>query len=245
MRLSIFETTHQGSRKNNQDYFAHKFSKTWGCFVVADGLGGHPKGELISSTFCECLLKEVDNFASKFILDPINQMEELILKAHQVMCAEIIHQFGVIDCHTTFAFLWIDDKNLITAHVGDSRIYRMDSHNIIWRTPDHTMVQKIFEAGEITEEAFATHPLQNRLTRTVNLFEAPSPDIFVHSPLENDELIVLCTDGFWTHLVAGDWRSLFYAEDKGKRAQELVDKIAREHAVDADNITVQLIYKEW
>lgn len=241
MQVHIIETTHQGGRKNNQDYFAHKQESDWYCFVVADGLGGHPKGEVISRYFCESLMNEVAEFANRLPIDPIEEMEKLVQTAHRKMCDRIIQECGLQDCHTTFVLLWLNQANAITAHIGDSRFYRVDENAIIWRTPDHTMVQKRFEAGEITETDFSNHPEQNQLLRTVNLYEVPKPDIFVHSPLEEKEIMVLCTDGFWTHVSLEEW--LLFVKTKDKRAQvlEKVEQISRENP-QADNITVQLIY---
>jgi serine/threonine protein phosphatase PrpC len=237
----MFETSHQGGRKDNQDYFAHKQESDWSCFVVADGLGGHPKGEVISRYFCENVMDLVQDYASTLPLDPIDEMEKLIQSAHRKMSDKIIQEYGLLSCHTTFVLLWIDKEKAITAHIGDSRFYRVDENAIIWRTPDHTMVQKLFEEGKITEADFANHPEQNRLLRTVNLFEVPKPDIFVHSPLEEKEIMALCTDGFWTHMKAQEWLLLAKAKDKRANIVEKIDRIVRE-VPQADNITVQVIF---
>src|SRR5262249_55252017 len=89
----------------------------------------------------------------------------------------------------------------------------LNRHVVLWRTPDHTPVQELFEHGMVTEEAFTNHPLQNQLLRTINLYHEPEADIFLHSPLGKDETIVLCTDGFWTATPFSTFLKFAYIDD--------------------------------
>lgn len=241
MNITYYEETHIGSRKENQDYYAHRIEEQWCCFIIADGLGGHSHGELAAKEFCDAIITEVSTFAENILHDSVNGLEALVLSAHKLMQQRILEQYPVLDCHTTFALLWLDTTQLLTAHVGDSRIYRLRPNEVLWRTPDHTMVQQLFEKGKITEDDFVMHPYQNRLLRTINLYQMPEPDIYQQPALSPEETILLCTDGFWNALKSKEFIPFSTAIDVEKSIQETIKKILSQHPSDADNITVQTV----
>lgn len=240
MRFVCEEYTHPGGRENNQDYVAHRTASEWGCFVVADGLGGHPKGEVASRLIVQSLVDQAPRFAEAIHHNPEQGISALIQSAHQKMCAALKAECGLVDAHTTFVMAWITPEFVITAHVGDSRLYRVTPKGILWRTSDHTEVQALFDAGEISEKDMLTHPWQNQLLKTVHTFDVPDPDIYIHPPLAQEERLVLCSDGFWTKMPPEDWVAFILAEDLPHR---MTQWIARTIADDpgADNITLQVV----
>lgn len=144
-----------------------------------------------------------------------------------------------MDAQTTLAMAWLDEQHLISVHVGDSRVYRINSSKVTWRTPDHTIVQQYFEEGKINADEMNEHPMQNHLLRSINRHEPIEPDIFVHPPLQPNETLLLCTDGFWTHLSEQDMVDLVHANSIKNKLPPLIKKIAAEP--DSDNITVQIV----
>ncbi|MBI2791048.1 MAG: serine/threonine-protein phosphatase [Gammaproteobacteria bacterium] len=241
MKIQFYEETKLGARYNNQDYFAHIINENYACFIIADGLGGHEGGEIASKEFCLAVMGLVPTFTENLINDASNGMEQLILSAWKLMQSRVILKYESVYPQTTFALLWMDEKQLITAHVGDSRIYRLQSTRMVWRTPDHTPVQELFDKGKISEDDFGSHPLQNRLLRSVTIEESPEPDIYVHPPLMKDELLLLCTDGFWGALEQSDILLLAKSQDFKNTTQELISAILQNYPVSADNITVQIV----
>jgi serine/threonine protein phosphatase PrpC len=238
MKLQWYEQSEQGARHNNQDYYAHFTANAGSCFVVADGLGGHQHGEVASKIFCGSLIKLIPDY--DFSQKPTVNMAKLIENSAEQMRTAIIAQYGSIDTATTFALAWVDEHQLLTAHVGDSRVYRINPKGIVWRTPDHTLVQELFEQGKITEADFAYHPLQNRLLKTVNIFEAPDPTIYSQPPLQSDEGLLLCTDGFWAHVVEEDFVNLLKADNPKECLDQIIKRILDQNPV-TDNITVQFV----
>ncbi len=241
MKITFYEESRIGGRKDNQDAYAHMINDDWSCFVVADGLGGQQRGEIASNEFCHAIMESIPTFAKNILNDSVNGLEELILSATKLMRLNIQQNYPSIDSHTTFALLWLDSQQLLTAHVGDSRIYRLNTEEVIWRTPDHTPVQELFERGKILEDDFSRHPQQNRLLRTVNIYEPPEADIYVHPPMQTGETILLCTDGFWNAVKFKDFLKLGQTKDIESTTKQMIDEILEEHPMDADNITVQVI----
>ena len=243
MKIKFFEATYQGARSSNQDYFMHIVTDDWACFVVADGLGGHYRGDIASSVYTQAFIKSASNNAPEILSDPINGLGHAMLQAWEAMREQVKDEYGAIDSQTTFVAVWLDERHFLTAHVGDSRIYLLNHDEIVWRTPDHTPVQALFEQGEISEEEFYYHPQQNRLLRTINLFEPPEAEIYLRPPLQKSDTVLLCSDGFWNPLSRNDILLLGKTDDLQETTTKLVDAILADHPTDADNITVQLLRK--
>lgn len=240
MHLSCNAFTYPAGRPKNEDFCAHLIEKEWGCFIVADGLGGHPKGEVASKEFCQAVIAKAPEHAESIAHDPERAIEHLLNEAHQKMRETITAAHGLVDAHTTFVLAWVTDNFVLTANVGDSRIYRLSRDAILWRTADHTLVQTLFDEGKISEEDMLTHPLQNRLLRTVSVLSLAKPDIQRHAPLAAAERLLLCTDGFWTKMIPKDMLELIYSKTL---EADITDWANRTVAADpkSDNITLEVI----
>lgn len=236
--IAFFEATDIGKRGYNQDYFAHTISEKAACFVVADGLGGHEHGEIASKMLCKALMAEVPSHLEDIMKNKLQGMQHYLQKSYERMQQTILAEHGQIDTHTTFALAWLDDSQLITAHVGDSRVYRLNTEKLLWRTPYYTSVQTLFEHGSITEDEMGKHFLQNRLLRTINLLAQPDFEIFIHPPLHLGETLLLCTDGFWTDTPIAEMLRLANAKDTVPFEEQIA--ILAQNPF-ADNITVQVV----
>lgn len=242
MHLTCYQTTHIGARQSNQDSFDFDARDNWGCFVVADGLGGHYRGEIASQFVTQSLIKLAPKFASAIETEPMLGMKDFVSQAISKAQKDIIKKYQEVDTQTTIAVAWLNQDHFIAAHVGDSRIYKLNKQAVIWRTPDHTQVQALFEQGKITEEVFSTHPLQNQLLRSICTYEPPEVDIVVQPPLASNESLVLCTDGFWSGCEPEDFIKL--SRNHGsteKKVSDLIDRILKQQGEDCDNITVQVV----
>lgn len=239
IKIEYFEQNDIGKRDHNQDYFAHVISDQFACFVVADGLGGHQRGEIASKALCEALIKEASDFAANIYRSKLDGLQPFLRQAYEQMRQSILSEYGPIDTHTTFVLAWLDDSQLLTAHVGDSRLYRINKEEVMWRTPDHTQVQNLFMQGKVREDDMGKHQLQNQLSRTVNLQNRPDIDLFAHAPLSRAETLVLCTDGFWTDTPLKEMVRLANVINYRQEFQVRISELAQ-HPF-ADNITVQVI----
>lgn len=239
MHLTFYETSHIGRRESNQDYYAHCIHDEYACFVIADGLGGYLHGDLASQYFCEAVVTDAPIFEKQIVDEPAIAISRLIRSAAKKMREKITERRGMVNAQTTFALAWVDKRQLICAHLGDSRFYRLDRTGVLWRSPDHTLVQVLLEEGKITEEQMGEHPFQNRLLKTVNLFETPAPEITLHSPLYIGETVLLCTDGFWSTLQASDLLQLGNTYSLNETIDEKIKNVLASNLSDLDNITIQ------
>ncbi len=177
----------------------HDDGQDWfGLFIVADGMGGHQKGEIASSmavrTAAECILKDIylsylanDNQGSR----PLN---EVLIAA--VEKANTVVQEAVPDGGTTLTVALVMGHSAYIAHVGDSRVYWFNQGNLKQVTKDHSLVQRLVELGQETAEGALTHPQRNVLYRAIGQGTAMEVDIYVQH-LPPGSSLLLCSDGLW------------------------------------------------
>lgn len=242
MKMMRYQATHIGKRLSNQDRYGQAEHSKWACYFVADGLGGHTRGEIAATAVCDSLAVQAKYFAEAIEADPIKGMQKFIETAIKLAQDVVLDTYQEMDTQTTLAVAWLNSEYLITAHIGDSRVYLLSNDAVLWRTPDHTQVQELFEKGEITEDQIAHHPLQNELLNAINMFERPDPDIFVHPALSKEETLVLCTDGFWGTCSMNEL--VMIAQSNGctpQKVNRLLNTLVERSGNDCDNITIQII----
>lgn len=222
---------------------AHAINESYALFVVADGLGGHHAGEKASRFFCQGLLKVADTYSKNMTQDPHNAFSDWITAATDEMEKLLVSYKSGYDAHTTCAVLYLDEQQTLTAHCGDSRIYRMNPQQILWRTRDHSIPQQLLNEGKITEQEMAQHPDQNQLTRTINILRTHEAEINLYPAVEKGETFVLCTDGFWQYVKPSELLRLAKpSNDMDELAILARLAISRAHGK-SDNVTAQLIRK--
>lgn len=237
MDLEFAAKTHVGARGINEDAFISLVEKNWALFAVADGLGGHEAGELASRFICEGLTVTIHSQIDFFQSDPKIAMQALIANAAKFMRAKLTKEKHP-NARTTCAVVWMNADQLVCAHVGDSRIYLFHENKFYWRSHDHSLVQELVDTGVIAEHEMATHPQQNILYRCVAAKEIPDAEIVVHPPLQKNQLLLLCTDGFWENILPNEMSQLLSAKDLDKNLESLVQTAVKRGGARADNVTV-------
>lgn len=127
----------------------------------------------------------------------------------------------------------------MTAHCGDSRIYRMNPEQISWHTKDHSIAQQLRDDGIISGQSRVHQPGQNKLTRSINIVNEPDPEFNIFPPANPGETFLLCTDGFWSNATRQEILLLAQPQSGISELEEVSDTtILRAHGK-SDNVTVQ------
>lgn len=207
-------------------------------FVVADGMGGHAAGEvasgIVTSTMAE--LVERETLRSEDVVESIQKANTRILES----VARHPEQTGM---GTTVAGLAVvaagGSDHWAVFNVGDSRVYRYLAGSLSLVTVDHSEVRELIDAGLITEEEAARHPLRNVVTRSLGTEVTPTPDIWVFPPYPG-ERFVICSDGLSNELSRNDIRHIVAEiDDPQEAAQALVS--AAVEAGGRDNVTAVVV----
>lgn len=244
--MKSFEYTDKGkSRTENQDaYYSFKKEEIY-VYIVADGMGGHRKGEFASNLTVNIFKEEIEkNFeqiktgelpVAKFIKDTVERANKDI---YNISKKEI--ENGTIG--TTIVILVVKDDKAYIGHIGDSRAYLIRERMIQKLTIDHSLVEALVKSGSITREEARVHPQRNIITKAVGTNE--DIDIEIKSfELEKEDIILLSTDGL--HGVLNE----DYIIDKINETPEDLDGVCKDLIYEAnelggpDNITILMIKK--
>jgi protein phosphatase len=227
------------SGMNAGDSEQHNF----GLFVVADGMGGHQKGERASTIAAQSVARVVGSYIFSKILEEIQesydnkQLMDLMRSALIAANADVMN--GVPGGGTTLTALLLMGPNAIVGHVGDSRAYMMDSGKLLQLTKDHSLVQKLYDLGEITSTGVENHPRRNILLRAVGQGDILEVDV-CEQYVEPGSIFLLCTDGLWGCMEEEDILTIMM---DSSNLQEACDNLTKEanKAGGLDNITSLIV----
>jgi len=174
-------------RKTNED--AHLDSQEQALWVVADGMGGHSRGDRASQAIIESL---IGFNASSSPRDNLNDIIERLRKAND-LCREAAD--GQV-MGSTVAVLHIHEDKAYVLWAGDSRIYRLRGDEFAQLTDDHSLVQELHRMGELTADEAENHPSQNVITRAIGVSD--DLDVQVRQvELNAGDRFLLCSDGLF------------------------------------------------
>lgn len=192
------------NRKRNEDSYTVYESSAGGTgpeikgilFVVADGIGGHTCGDVASQVACGGLATFFCAASNEFAPEELlRKMEKLIHSIDALIRERAAGDPACADMGSTLSAFLIADGFGVIAHVGDSRIYRLREGHLRQLTTDHTFVQEVIEAGELTREVAVNHPFRNVLTRAVGTPEPLEAIEIKTIEIEPGDRFLLASDG--------------------------------------------------
>ena len=239
MEISIL--TDMGQRRtNNQDY-ANQYKNKAGKSMVflADGMGGHRAGNIAS----EMAVTDLGAAWVATEISTINEVREWFAEYLEKENQQI-HRIGQDEEHkgmgTTLEAVAVIDDQVLFAHVGDSRIGLVRNGEYHQLTSDHSLVNALLKAGQITEEEAAHHPQRNIITQSIGQKDELQPD-FGMVTVEAGDFIVINSDGL-TNMISGDEiRDIVVSDLSVEEKAKTLIRFAN-NAGGLDNITVVLIH---
>ena len=256
-RLRWCSKSHIGlKRRKNEDHLlvaqGSGHGCPWGClFAVADGMGGHPGGEIASRLACEVLEEEFFRVPWHRRLpllgrrppppeELLNRLRAAFQEANRRVCEGGPCTPDQRGMGTTLSALALEPPMAVLAHVGDSRIYLFRRGRLSQLTRDHTFINELIESGDITREQARRNPLRHVLEQAIGQgFE----EVFTATlEMETGDRFLLCTDGLHDMVTDGEMETIV-GESPGP--EPLCDRLV-EAALEAggrDNVTVIVV--EW
>ena len=241
MMYSFHSENHKGKlRTNNEDYFLNSEIEGGHIFVICDGMGGHNGGEIASKIAANAL---VDFFKSSKIDNIPFQFNMALAETHRVILSEANKSTSLKGMGTTLVAIIIYNQKCYLAHIGDSRAYAIFDDQMISLTKDHSLVQHLIDAGELTEKEAQSHPRRNVITKALGTSFDSKDDYFDGEiSLPENSYLLLCTDGLNGMINDQEILEAFTLKDPERIAESLIQKALE--AGGNDNITVSVLKVE-
>lgn len=240
--MSIYEL---GQRANQEDSIFPQSGKATvndRLFIVCDGMGGHDSGEIASQTVCEAMSKRI---LSHSLLEEVpftgEQFNEALNAAYDQLDKK--DNGAAKKMGTTMTLVKFHSEGCLLAHIGDSRIYHIrPSEKYIFHTRDHSLVNDLYDIGEITLEEIKTSKQKNVITRAMqpNLDKRPKADIKQITDIRPGDYFFMCSDGMLEEME--DDNLLNILSDRESSDEEKLQILIKVSENNHDNHSAYLIH---
>ncbi len=238
MKFSVFQVSRKGGRDKNEDRMGYCYTREAVLFVLADGMGGHPEGEVASQIALQTVSALFQKEAKPALKDvPAFLGASLMAAHHQII--RYAGDKGMLDTpRTTLVVAVVQDGTVTCVHCGDSRLYVVRDHALLTRTRDHSYMEHQ-PPGVLR---------MDRINRNIlfTCLGSPSRPVFdVTGPisLQQGDKIMLCSDGLWGTVGEDDIVQRLAAHPVSDAVPDLAERALRNGGARCDNVTV--LAMEW
>jgi len=224
-------------RKRNEDYFKYfKIDEGHYFLAIADGMGGHSRGDLASKLGIDFCFDFYRKNYFKDNLSPLEVLEKAIFYAHNQIKKMSNSSSKKTIVGTTLSAMIIKDSFASIAHVGDSRIYHIRGNKILQLTTDHSLVNTLLREKILRREEAANYPNKNVLTQSVGVKVKISPQKIKNIETKIGDIFFLTTDGLHDYFTSQELIAYFKKYSIKKATYKLItDAMDRKSK---DNITI-------
>lgn len=236
MRFSVYQVSRRGGREKNEDRMGYCYTRDAGLFALADGMGGHPEGEVASQLSLQTLAALFQKEAKPALSDPVRFLHDAIFAGHHQLLRYATQKALVDTPRTTIVACVIQGNAAYWAHCGDSRLYVVRAGKLVARTRDHSY-------SELQDAMSHVVPIGERFNRNVLftcLGSPGKPVVDTSGPmlLQPGDRIMLCSDGLWGAVSDTVICDLLSRRPISDAVPELVEMALREAGPKSDNVTV-------
>ncbi|MCW5657466.1 MAG: serine/threonine-protein phosphatase [Burkholderiaceae bacterium] len=241
MRFSVYQVSRKGGRDKNEDRMGYCYTRDAGLFALADGMGGHPEGEVASQLALQTLAALFQRDAKPMLAEPLKFLHEAIIAGHHQLLRYATEKALIDTPRTTVVACLMQGNAAYWAHCGDSRLYFVRGDKLIARTRDHSY-------SELQETLSQVVPVGERFNRNVLftcLGSPGKPVVDTAGPLllQPHDRVLLCSDGLWGSVSDAVITEHLASRPISDAVPELVELALRNGGAKSDNVTV--LTAEW
>lgn len=232
MKFSVFQLSRLGGREKNEDRMGYCYTREAGLFMLADGMGGHPEGEVAAQIALQTLATLFQREANPRLQDVAAFLSNGMLAAHRQIIRHASER-GMLDTpRTTIVAALIQDGLVFWAHCGDSRFYLVRAGELLARTRDHSYLEAQSGSGMPVENI-------NRNVLFTCLGSSSRPIIDVAEPisLRDRDKIFLCSDGLWGNVDDHQIAATLSAKTVSHAVPDLIEAALKKGGDRSDNVT--------
>lgn len=220
-------------RRHNEDSMLVR--QEIGLWAVADGMGGHAKGDVASRMVVESLKKVHEGTSLAKYIDDI---EDRIIEVNQKLIEKARESKKKVTIGSTVVIMLAYDRYCVYIWAGDSRLYRLRDGQLRRITTDHSQVELYVEQGLISREEAMIHPHGNMITRAVGAMDELHLDMDIQ-PLAAGDRYLLCSDGLTKHISDLELQQQLAGGNAEAACRRLIDLTLDRGA--GDNVTAIVI----
>jgi serine/threonine protein phosphatase PrpC len=241
MRFTVYQVSRKGGREKNEDRMGYCYTRDSGLFALADGMGGHPEGEVASQLALQTLAAMYQRDAKPTLKEPMRFLHEAIIAGHHQLLRYATQKALIDTPRTTVVACVLQGNNAYWAHCGDSRLYLVRGDKLVARTRDHSY-------SELQETLSHVVPMGERFNRNVLFTCLGSPgkpvvDTVGPLVLQSGDRLLLCSDGLWGTVTDAVITEQLAQNTLADAVPELVEQALRNGGAKSDNVTVLAV--EW
>jgi serine/threonine protein phosphatase PrpC len=238
MKYSVYQASRQGGRRHNEDRIGYVYGHDALLMVLADGMGGHAKGEVAAQLLVQMVVKLFENQALPMLDDMPRFLLDSIFAGHEAINEHALRQ-GWPDAPRTTCVVCVVQGGLAAwAHVGDSRLYHCDRDRLISCTKDHSLLQQMLDSGVLDEAQAALHPDRHKLYNCVGGFILPQIELSQTVRLKDGDVLLLASDGFWSEIGAPEMVATLRAFPLDRAVEHMMDHAEFSAGEHGDNLSV-------
>lgn len=241
MRFSVYQISRKGGREKNEDRMGYCYTRDAGLFALADGMGGHPEGEVASQLALQTLAALFQRDCKPKLADPLRFLHESIIAGHHQLLRYATQKALIDTPRTTLVACLLQGNQAYWAHCGDSRLYWVRGDKLIARTRDHSY-------SELQDTLNQVVPMGEKLNRNVLFTCLGSPgkpvvDTVGPLILQPGDRLLLCSDGLWGTVSDTIITEQLSHNIISESVPELVELALRNGGAKSDNVSVLAV--EW
>jgi serine/threonine protein phosphatase PrpC len=238
MKFSVFQVSRQGGRKKNEDRMGYCYTRESGLFLLADGMGGHPEGEVAAQLALQTIAALYQKEARPVIDNTTEFLSSALMAAHHQII-RYASEKGMLDTpRTTLVAVILQGLGATWAHCGDSRLYVVRDGELLTRTRDHSYLEQ--------QSAGASRPARINRNILFTCLGSPTKPVFdVTGPvvLQQGDKLLLCSDGLWGTLSDDEIVHQMSSKSVSEAVPDLVENALRAGGAQSDNVTA--LAMEW
>lgn len=238
MRYSVYQASRQGGRSNNEDRIGYVYGRDALLMVLADGMGGHARGEVAAQLLVQMVIKLFETQARPLLDDVPRFLLDAIFAAHESINEHALRQGWPDAPRTTCVVCVVQMGQATWAHVGDSRLYHCSRERLVSCTKDHTLLQQMLDSGLLDEGQAALHPDRNKLYNCVGGFILPQIDLSPGVRLQEGDVLLLSSDGFWSEIGNPEMVATLRAFPLERAVEHMMDHAELSAGERGDNLSV-------
>lgn len=235
MKFSVFQVSRKGGRDENEDRMGYCYTRESLIFLLADGMGGHPEGEMAAQLALQTISEMFQKQARPKLDDVTVFLTNALLAAQQQILRYAANR-GMLDSpRTTLVAAVVQSGNVTWTHCGDSRLYLVRQAELLKRTLDHSLIERYLANASLAIEA--EFPNRNALYTCLGSPTKPIFGVVGPVPLQQGDRVMLCSDGLWSNLSDDDIVFELSEKPVDVAVPDMVEKALRQGGVSCDNVT--------